>query len=160
VRGSGHYGHAALAELAVAAERLGVRARWGAEDRYEPSRLRPLMRPLQDQRGADGTCTWRVLRLAGSGGHSLCGAGKAKDLEFATIIAKAITVDMAWVSPRQARYSLPGMLKARELAPLIQIKPASGAALQFRLGLAGPRGSRGSDGLNDSRHATEEWKCD
>jgi hypothetical protein len=67
---------------------------------------------------------------------------------------------LAWVSPRQARYSLPGMLKARELAPLIQIKPASGAALQFRLGLAGPRGSRGSDGLNDSRHATEEWKCD
>src|SRR5258708_1981973 len=35
---------------------------------------------------------------------------------------------LAWVSPRQARYSLPGMLKARELAPLIQIKPASGAA--------------------------------
>ena len=31
------------------------------------------------QRGADGTCTWRVLRPAGSGGRSLCGAGSCPD---------------------------------------------------------------------------------
>ena len=31
------------------------------------------------QRGANGTCTWRVLRLAGSGGRYLCGRGSRPD---------------------------------------------------------------------------------